>query len=365
MSSILFPHISSELFYTYQWPILYYKDFIDIVVPEQEVDRPFFKKLTEIGIELYTYHLNNDNYSKTIKNLINNNQYKVIVPTHNDIYQNLFGFGSFSKPEIYKLLLYVGLKTPILYNSSIKFPVIAKPKIGSGSNGVRRFDNYEALQTFLTEKPYDYNDFGDEYQIEEYIEGPTVNITLYNLNGTVRLLSTYDTETDHSFSYITTQRLYPSKHQDIINSALPKLLDFVSKYTNKNGIVTLDGKIKDGELYIIDVGNRLPSSELSKHLYSRFALEYVSIMMGNNIEISTLNNSTILHKYFPYHPGGPYTGPIPLDNSIKEFKRPTGFGINAWNASILEKRGYIIIESDNPIDKYNEILKFMSNNPRK
>lgn len=360
MKPILFPNMNSTLFSMYRAPLTYYSKSADVVVLKDtklESDWSFVEKLRQLGIEP---HLTSKNsYIEKIKTLINENQYKVIVPTHYDLYQDLFGFDVFSKPEIYKRLSDAGLNTPTLYSSSIAFPVIAKPKSGSGAHGVRKFDNYETLQTFLIEKPYDYIDFGGEYQVEEYIDGPSVNITFFNCNGSPRLISMYDTETDGDDHYLTTQRNYPSVYQPSIQKSLPNLLEFVSMYANKNGILTIDGKIKNGDLYIIDVAHRLPITELSKHLYKNFTLEYVRFMMGDGIEISDLSNNRLLHKYFRFNML--YNGPIPPDPSIKEFERPVEFVKDAWNQNILSRRGFVIIESANAIDKYDETLKFMEN----
>jgi hypothetical protein len=335
-----------------------YREKIDIIVSTDsklETDWTFIEKLKVLGSTLYqTTHYE---YEGLANKLLFENKYKIIMPTQYDSYQHIYGYDYFSKKTLYSQLNSMSLLTPKIYNDSeLIFPVIAKPLNGSGSHGVRKFNDKESLDMFINEKPRDYIDFGKGYQIEEYIDGLVVSVSLCKIKNKSRFLALYDTESDDPIYYLNSKRSYPSKFTELFkNNVLDKLLAFADKHLSDNWFMMLDAIVKDNQFYFIDAGYRLQNTHMSKHFFRKFLLDYTEYRMGNLDDVPEFSHTKIIQYYFK----DMYDGEIPKFSYIKEFVKPKKISENIWNEKLLNDRGYVIIESDDPERDSKNLEQFM------
>lgn len=359
---ILFPNIDFLIFKTYYNAIIEYKKYIDVIIltdNKLETNWSYRDELKRMGIIIH--FTTKINYEVFAKSLLDINKYKVIMPTHYDIFQHVYGFEEFSKDILYEKLCSMGIKTPQIYKSNFKFPLIAKPLNGSGGHGVKKIDDNTSLTNFVEKKPHDYIDFGKEYQFEEFIEGPCVSIACCKIKNKAKFLVSYDIEYEDTGHFIVCSRTSPTKFFNLLNtSILNNILEFVDKFVPDNGFIIVDMILKDNNFYAIDLGYRLPSTELSKHLFSELLTNYVKFRMGDIHDIPACKQPMLIQRYFDNITCHNITNhDINSFKFVREFVKPKKFTKDVWNQKAMSDRGFVVIESKDLESDYQKLVAYL------
>ncbi|MCR5122820.1 MAG: carbamoyl-phosphate-synthetase [Ruminococcus sp.] len=166
-----------------------------------------------------------------------------------------------------------GIPVPRHYNRSDEiesFPVIVKPVDNAGSRGIRLCrSKEEMLAAFEASSRLSTN--GDAV-IEEFLDGdePQYEPAFFYVikDGVARLENSLDRVMVNFGDDIIKQavaNVYPSKYLDtFLKEQDGQFRQLFSKLGMKNGIVFMQGKMKNGSFYPVDIGYRLEGS-LSFH----------------------------------------------------------------------------------------------------
>lgn len=366
MSTLLYPFFDSIIFSLYQDSIIKYCDSTEVIIFKDnplETNTKYIEKLLDLKVKIN--FIGSKEYTSFIQGL-DLSKY-IVLPTHIDKYQHLFGFDNFDKEEIYLRLGLYNICTPMIYeNTSLKFPLIAKPKNGSGSNGVIKIDTLEEYKTFIKTRPCYFLDFGKGYQYEEFIKGDTITISFTKSNNAPKLLGAYDiTYEPHSKFKFATSRRYPSQHIKYIDEQLEKFLQVVNNNLKNGELLSFDVIKSENDIYVVDVMNRLPLTELSKYIYKSFANNHVEYLLGNIRDPTSstdiaIETSQIVQKYFEFENCEIEEYNSPNLDSILEFEPPKPIIKTIWNSKIKNNCGFVIIKSNTPFNDFENILKIMN-----
>jgi len=115
---------------------------------------------------------------------------------------------------------------------NMPFPVVAKPAIGHGGIGIRKFDNYEKAEKFFTEEID--NRFGD-YVAQEFIDGYDIDCSILCKSGVI-------------MAYTIQRGFIPRAHpfaapagiQFLKNDELLSVVNRFAKEIKYNGIAHID-----------------------------------------------------------------------------------------------------------------------------
>ncbi len=167
-----------------------------------------------------------------------------------------------SKPKHWRLDLHADVKSQL---NSIVYPVVVKPVSLSGSRGVIRANDQAELLTAIeriTLLLNSMNDLNDEAQryilVEQFIEGEEFAIEGMLYQGELNLLTVFDKPEPLNGPYFEENYyLCPSKlsqqNQQQMKEVLQQACD---AYGLTEGPVHAECRIKDGQIYIIEVAAR-------------------------------------------------------------------------------------------------------------
>ena len=131
-----------------------------------------------------------------------------------------------------------------------KFPVVAKPDKGSGSLGVKIFNDKTELQDNF--KPPD-----DEWLIQEFIPGPSYSLEVIGAPGSYTMLQV--TELYMDAQYDCKRVTAPSGLSDALISEFEALSLALADALNLKGIMDVEVILHEDELKVIEIDARLPS----------------------------------------------------------------------------------------------------------
>ena len=156
---------------------------------------------------------------------------------------------SSSKTQSEQLFKQTGAPTPARW-PACKFPVVAKPDRGSGSQGVTVFKNKTALQHSL--KPP-----APEWLIQEFIPGPSYSLEVIGMPG--RYTTPQVTDLSIDGQYDCKRVTAPSGLANMLISEFETLSLALAEALNLNGIMDVEVILHDDELKVIEIDARLPS----------------------------------------------------------------------------------------------------------
>lgn len=158
---------------------------------------------------------------------------------------------SSSKLKSAKVFKEIGLPIPVAW-PQCKFPVLAKPSQGSGSKGVRIFQDLGALKTrFSPEFP------PPDWVLEEFLDGSQHSLEVVGQPGDYRVLQVTDLYVDRDFD--CKRVIAPS------NLPLSSIADFeelsltIAEALNLHGIMDVEVIFSRGEFKVLEIDARLPS----------------------------------------------------------------------------------------------------------
>lgn len=340
--TILIPNLTSITYAMYKNVISKYRlSIVCVIIKDSrlETDTSYISDITELNVHID--YVNFRDYESHIIALLSSMRFLYIAPVFLDIHQHLFGYPAFLKSDIYNDLKAHDIKTPEIFDvCSASFPLIAKPRNGSGSLGVFKISSNKELLEFLENPPFNYIELGKGYQYEEFIDGHAASIVcMQSVDGPV-LIAVYDLVCDNN-TFAVTERHYPSIFEDaLLNSIWDNLSSYITSVSKIGGIVTMDIVFSNNSFYVIDVGNRLPVTDFTKHLLVEFADRHVDFILSlvdyRDIKLpSSLHQQYFIDNY--------------IDNSAKynkviEYVEAASPFEKIWNTKALYMRGYVIWE---------------------
>jgi pyrrolysine biosynthesis protein PylC len=156
---------------------------------------------------------------------------------------------SSSKIKSEQFFEHTGTPTPARW-PACKFPVVAKPDRGSGSQGVKVFNNITELQDSL--KPP-----RPEWLIQEFIPGPSYSLEVIGAPGRYNAPQVTDLAIDGQ--YDCKRVTAPSSLTGALISKFETLSLALAHALNLNGIMDVEVILDEDELKVIEIDARLPS----------------------------------------------------------------------------------------------------------
>ncbi len=156
---------------------------------------------------------------------------------------------SSSKIKSEKLFKRKGVPTPARW-PTCKFPVVAKPDQGSGSQGVTVFNDKTVLQNAL--KPTT-----QEWLIQEFIPGPSYSLEV--IGSPDRYTTPQVTDLAIDEQYDCKRVTAPSDLADALISKFEQLSLALADALNLNGIMDVEVILHEDDLKVIEIDARLPS----------------------------------------------------------------------------------------------------------
>jgi pyrrolysine biosynthesis protein PylC len=156
---------------------------------------------------------------------------------------------SSSKIESEQLFKHISAPTPARW-PTCKFPVVAKPDQGSGSQGVKVFHNITELQDAL-------NPQSPEWLIQEFIPGPSYSLEVIGMPG--RYIAPQVTDLAVDGQYDCKRVTAPSTLTGALISNFEALSLALAETLNLNGIMDVEVILDEDELKVIEIDARLPS----------------------------------------------------------------------------------------------------------
>jgi len=131
-----------------------------------------------------------------------------------------------------------------------KFPVIAKPNQGSGSRGLKVFNNKTALQDTIRLP-------AQEWLIQEFIPGPSYSLEVIGLPGQYMTPQVTDLAIDAE--YDCKRVTAPSNLADALIAKFEQLSLALADALNLKGIMDVEVILHENRLQVIEIDARLPS----------------------------------------------------------------------------------------------------------
>ena len=158
---------------------------------------------------------------------------------------------SSSKVKSVELFKKIGLPLPVAW-PQCGFPVLAKPVRGSGSKGVRIFQNHDSMiNRFSPEFP------PPDWVLEEYLDGSQHSLEVVGRPGNYRVLQVTDLYVDQKFD--CKRVVAPSILALDLIADFEKLSLAIAEALNLHGIMDVEAIYSLGEFKILEIDARLPS----------------------------------------------------------------------------------------------------------
>jgi len=145
----------------------------------------------------------------------------------------------------------IGLPIPVAW-PQCKFPVLAKPGQGSGSKGVRVFQDFNSLKNgFSPEFP------PPDWVLEEFLDGSQHSLEVVGCPGNYRALQVTDLYVDQNFD--CKRVIAPSNLPLNLIEDFEELSLTIAEALNLHGIMDVEVIFSRGELKVLEIDARLPS----------------------------------------------------------------------------------------------------------
>lgn len=158
---------------------------------------------------------------------------------------------SSSKQKSAEFFKKIGLPIPVTW-PQCSFPVLAKPSVGSGSKGVRIFQNLDSMKDwFLPDFP------PPNWILEEFLDGSQHSLEVIGRPGDYRLIQVTDLYVDQNFD--CKRVIAPSNLPHTLIAEFEKLSLTIAEALNLHGIMDVEAIYSRGEFKVLEIDARLPS----------------------------------------------------------------------------------------------------------
>jgi len=130
------------------------------------------------------------------------------------------------------------------------FPVVAKPSVGSGSQGVKVFDNQADLKAHLSTS-------GPPWVIQQYVQGPSYSIEILGQPGQYTALQVTDLEMDAGYDCKRVRA--PSDLSDTLREEFEKISIKIANALSLKGLMDVEVICHENTLKVLEIDARFPS----------------------------------------------------------------------------------------------------------
>lgn len=235
------------------------KNYCDLFIPISifETDA-IVDKCKELGVDGVTSNASEDTalaVSKVVSKLgMTGNPVNVIetIQSKDKVREITKNIEDLSTPKIYKDL------------NLIEYPCIVKPKKGYAKRGVSFCKDSSELN-----KALEYAEQFDDFIIEEFIDGKEYSVECISFLGDHQVIQITEKITTGGPHFVELEHHQPAEIEneikEKINKVVPRIL---SKLNFKNGASHVEIKIKDNNIYLIEVNPRGGGDRISDTLVS-------------------------------------------------------------------------------------------------
>lgn len=156
---------------------------------------------------------------------------------------------SSSKIKSEQLFKHAGVPIPARW-PTCRFPVIAKPDVGSGSQGLMVFKHKTVLQDTIKLSP-------KEWIIQEFISGPSCSLEVIGLPG--QYITPQITDLGIDDSYDCKRVTAPSNLADSLISKFEHISLALADALSLKGLMDVEVIVHENDLKVIEIDARLPS----------------------------------------------------------------------------------------------------------
>lgn len=334
---------------------------------------------------------NSKSFSSTIKKIFKHNNIDYIFPTYSDnkIIQiaklnkkyNLPGVKLFTAKKISDKKKYgkiwekINIPTPKIYQTvkgleelsspskKIKFPCIVKPVGGGGGVGVKIIESNAQLIDFFKDsdikkhnwqikksnkfKGPSYENFENDYLIQEFIQGDIVSGFGHVINGNTTIDYIYDINSAPAPYPSEIELIFPSKYysEPFKDQILSFMKKFIKEIELDNCPFMFDLIVdENNQIYFIDFGARA-SANVQMLLKFTGEQDYYKKLVEaiiNNKKIS-IKGSPVKMKMLPLAPGKIKSIEIKKKNLAEYIKLPNGTIYHAINDNVVLNNGFVIV----------------------
>lgn len=276
------------------------------------------------------------------------------------------------KWKFHNLLKENGLRNTesFLYNKDLrtvqntKFPVIAKPRFGSGSKGVLELNSTSEIEEII-------KDLDEDYIVEERFIGTEYGIDCQVIDGQfdIILLREKENTPPPHMQAVGYYSDFDSEYKGNLSEDAKKLILEVTKVLGLNNcLIHVDLLVSDCELFVVEISGR-PSGH---NLHNNFTIKctdfdmvanFINYQINGESSVSLSKNVVAIH-YFDLKCGR--VTKIPSEdfmNKCVEYKMNIEVGDvldDISNGPQLMSRGYFIVEGKNRFE-LDEKIKLILN----
>lgn len=198
----------------------------------------------------------------------------------------------------------------------INYPLLAKPKLGHGGNGIIKIENFENLKFYLI-------NYKNEYIVEDFVEGSNHGVFTLIKNQKIIFIF-FDTEQRFLNPYTVSST---TSNCDIINKIKKKIKKKISRISKilklKDGIFHLQiiFNKKKSSFYIIEVTRRIPGDNYLTFLKFSTGIDVADcifkLFVKKKINIKLIKKKNILRKVLMSTKNG-YFNKVEISKTIND-----------------------------------------------
>ena len=210
-----------------------------------------------------------------------------------------------------------GIDTPYIWSignrltreilDKIEYPVIVKPTDSCAQQGLFVCKNEQELRKNF-EVALSVSD-SKKVMVEEYVVGTEVAPFYFFVNGQVILTELDDLiylpiNGRNNFVFVKNYSRFTNMYLDQINPKMKKLFQRIGCY---NGVAFLQGILKDGKIYFLELGYRIDGIGVWKRTKKAYHYSSIEFMIDFSLGCPSIpDHFPHLNKNFPVKPGGTY-----------------------------------------------------------
>lgn len=184
------------------------------------------------------------------------------------------------------------------------FPLFVKPLDGSGSRGAAVCNDYdEFIENFKNALSFSKN---NEVVVEEFLEGDEFVLDYLIIDKKPYLLSMFDKKVSSDRPAATNHanlQICPSKNLHLfIQTTDIKVRSMFEKMEFENGIVFLQGFVKESEIYFFEMGSRLGGTfaDIDEHY---IGINPIDMIIHHSLTNKMINDINYVRNINPYFNG--------------------------------------------------------------
>jgi len=270
--------------------------------------------------------------------------------------------------------------------SSLTYPCIVKPNYGAGSNGIKKIDSAEELETFMRERDrsngWNLNKNYDYYLVQEYTHADYFSgVNCYVQDGIIHPYTHYARDQKSKLEqerlpyFYYEEGLFPSDSKFITQEVLDILQHLANVLEIKNGALRTEF-FYDNDLNIINVieTNLRPGSShtaTSFHeIYGYNVTQQLVKLNSPDLKADFTRKHNTQYKYslgkqFRFKPGTIESIKWPeLNEHVHHFSSTLHAGSKIpkyWNASVGHQNGQLILLGETVEQVYQQLDQFTKN----